>query len=105
GKTRIILGNLSAMPPIFKSPFERGLFGNAEAQSMSQRFSTPQPAIVNGFLIRFNPPIQGLPAGDTTGVLTDKLEIMHKRLGTPLTSQLYQQVLDSSEGVLGPKEN
>jgi hypothetical protein len=105
GKTRTVLGNMSAMPPIFQSPFERGLFGNAEAQSMSQLYTRPQPAIVNGFLLRFAPPLEGLPTGDTTGVLSDKLELMRKRLGSPLTSQLYQKVLDSSADTFGPREN
>src|SRR5262249_40917838 len=80
GKTRRILGDLTAMPSIFQSPFERGIFGDAEAEP-PQRFSRPQPKLINGFLVHFQPPIVGLPAGDTTNDLNKKLEMMRQRLG------------------------
>jgi len=113
GKTRAVLPNISAMPPVFQSAFERGLFGDASAASTADLFTRPSEGVLGGFLSRFNPPIQGLPTGDTAGAFNERLEKMRAQLGdmttpktqtTPLTWQLYQQVLKSSEGLFGPKD-
>ena len=111
GKIRSILNDLTAMPSFFQSPFERGIFGDAEAEP-PQRFSKPQPRLINGFLGRFQPPIHGLPTGDTTDDLAKKLEMMRERLGAPmqkqaapLTSRLFSVVLvTGSSSLLGSRD-
>lgn len=111
GKTRSVLGVLAPLPATFQSPFERGLFGAAEAPSLGQRYAAPLPSSVNGFLVLFKPAIPQLPPGDTASDLAAKLVLMRKRLGemtsretAPLTSALYKQVSDAAADRFGPRQ-
>lgn len=102
--------NLSKMPPVFKSPFERAYFGATDDSLPSdEQYVKIRPAALNGFLLRLGPPPAGTtawPEGNSEANLADKLAMIRIKLGeitkagkpVPLTSEVFDKIPPAAGG-------
>ena len=93
--------NLSKLPPVFESPFERAYFGAVLAdQPLDEQYVKVDSGTLNGFIKRFGPKPTEWPEGDSEADLAKKMTIMRAKLGehlnaakaVPVTSEIFDKL-------------
>ena len=88
-RTREQLTNLGPMPKLFKSPFERAYFTQAEAASLSDNYTKPHPGRIKIVMLR----LQLTPAeGDADAVLEGNLTAIRTKLGGAVTLERFAKI-------------
>ena len=93
--------NLSKLPPVFETPFERAYFGAVlPEQPMDEQYVKVDPRTLNTFIRRFGPQPTDWPEGNSDTDLAKKMTIMRAKLGehlkaakaVPVTSEIFDKL-------------